>query len=592
MPIRQLPSDVVTKIAAGEVIERPASVVKELLENALDAGSRRIDVDIEQGGAQAIRVVDDGCGMPADDLRLAFASHATSKLASADDLFRIGTLGFRGEALASIGGVAQVTLQSRTPDSDFGAEIGCDGGQLSAVRSWNGAPGTRIEVMHLFFNTPVRRKFLRTVSTEMGHISEAFTRIALAQPDVHLTLRHNGKQVYEVPTTASLLDRLILFLGGDLRDKLYDIDARQGAAILRGYVADPSCERGNAKLQYLFVNGRCIRDRSLGHAIQEAYRGLLMTGRYAVTALFLDLPPDQVDVNVHPTKTEVRFRDGHGLYHLVLSAVRERLRAANLTAQLRVTPTNFFIPGQQPSVTPSFLSPAYRPLPVPNGSPAPISPPQHGLPPASEQPAPTEDRPSPMSDVPSPPTAKVIQLYDAYLVLETPEGMLVIDQHALHERILFEELKNRLRSGQLEVQRLLIPQPVELPPEQAARALEYRDALRELALEIEDFGGNTLLLTSYPAILDNRSPQSILQVVIDYLVSKERPPTREVLLNDLMSLMACHSAVRAGDRLTPEKIADLVAGRELALDTHHCPHGRPTSLLLSRQELDRQFRRT
>ena len=591
MPIRQLPSDVVTKIAAGEVIERPASVVKELLENALDAGSRRIDVDIEQGGAQAIRVVDDGCGMPADDLRLAFASHATSKLASADDLFRIGTLGFRGEALASIGGVAQVTLQSRTPDSDFGAEIGCDGGQLSAVRSWNGAPGTRIEVMHLFFNTPVRRKFLRTVSTEMGHISEAFTRIALAQPDVHLTLRHNGKQVYEVPTTASLLDRLILFLGGDLRDKLYDIDARQGAAILRGYVADPSCERGNAKLQYLFVNGRCIRDRSLGHAIQEAYRGLLMTGRYAVTALFLDLPPDQVDVNVHPTKTEVRFRDGHGLYHLVLSAVRERLRAANLTAQLRVTPTNFFIPGQQPSVTPSFLSPAYRPLPVPNGSPAPISPPQHGLPPASEQPAPTEDRPSPMSDVPSPPTAKVIQLYDAYLVLETPEGMLVIDQHALHERILFEELKNRLRSGQLEVQRLLIPQPVELPPEQAARALEYRDALRELALEIEDFGGNTLLLTSYPAILDNRSPQSILQVVIDYLVSKERPPTREVLLNDLMSLMACHTAVRAGDRLTPEQMAALVEQRRLADDTHHCPHGRPTALLFSRHDLDRQFRR-
>jgi DNA mismatch repair protein MutL len=591
MRIRQLPSDVVTKIAAGEVIERPASVVKELLENALDAGSRRIDVHIEQGGAQAIRVVDDGWGMPADDLPLAFASHATSKLSSADDLFRIGTLGFRGEALASIGGVAQVTLQSRTPDSDFGAEITCEGGRLSAVRPWNGAPGTRMDVMHLFYNTPVRRKFLRTVSTEMGHICEAFTRVALAQPGVHLTLRHNDKQVYEVPTTAGLLDRLILFLGGDLRDKLYEIDARQGAAILRGYVADPSCERGNAKLQYLFVNGRCIRDRSLGHAIQEAYRGLLMTGRYAVAALFLDLPPDQVDVNVHPTKTEVRFRDGHGLYHLVLSAVRERLRAANLTARLRMTPANFFMPGQQPSVTPSFLSPAIRPLPAQNGWPANRDRPQPGLPSTAEPPPSADNSPSLMSDV-TQPAAKAIQLYDAYLVLETPEGMLVIDQHALHERILFEELKKRLRLGQLEVQRLLIPQPVELPPEQAARALEYRDALRELALEIEDFGGNTLLLTSYPAILDNRTPQSILQVVIDYLVSKERPPTRDVLLNDLMSLMACHSAVRAGDRLTPEKIADLVAARELALDTHHCPHGRPTSLLLSRQELDRQFRRT
>ena len=337
MHIRQLPPDVVTKIAAGEVIERPASVVKELLENAVDAGGRRIDVDIEQGGAQLIRVVDDGCGIPADELPLAFASHATSKLASADDLFKIGTLGFRGEALASIGGVSQVTLQSRPSGSPCGAEITCHGGELSALRPWNGTPGTRIEVMHVFYNTPVRRKFLRTTATEMGHICEVFTRVALAQPSMHLTLRHNGKDVYEVPVTAGLLDRLGLFFGAELRDKLYPVEAARGPVRLSGFVADPSCERGNPKMQYLFINGRCIRDRSLSHALQEAYRGLLMTGRYAVAALFVDLPPDQVDVNVHPTKVEVRFRDASALYNLVLNTVRERLRAADLTPQLRVT---------------------------------------------------------------------------------------------------------------------------------------------------------------------------------------------------------------------------------------------------------------
>src|SRR5438105_4172438 len=286
--IHQLPANVITKIAAGEVIERPASVVKELLENAVDAGSTRIDVEIEQGGSELIRVVDDGCGILADDLPLAFASHATSKLADADDLFRIGTLGFRGEALASIGGVAQVTLQSCPPGETSGAEITCHGGVLSPIKVWNGSAGTRIEVRHLFYNTPVRRKFLRTPGTEMGHICEMFTRSALAKPGLHLTLRHNNKEVYEVSENTGLLERIGLFFGPEVKDQLYPIDAFQGPAHLFGYVADPACERGNAKMQYLFLNGRPIRDRSLGHALQEAYRGLLMTGRYATAFLFLD----------------------------------------------------------------------------------------------------------------------------------------------------------------------------------------------------------------------------------------------------------------------------------------------------------------
>src|SRR6516165_2030727 len=363
--IQQLPSLVITKIAAGEVIERPASVVKELLENSVDAGASRIDVDIEQGGAELISVVDNGCGILRDDLHLAFASHATSKLATADDLFRIGTLGFRGEALASIGGIAQVTLQARPHDQISGAEITCEGGRLSPVHDWNGAPGTRIEVRHLFFNTPVRRKFLRSPGTEMGHISEIFTRLALACPSLHLTLRHNGKEVYDVPAGTGLLDRIGLFFGQEVRNKLYPVERVQGPARLYGFIADPSCERSNTKMQYLFLNGRWIRDRSLGHALQEAYRGLLMTSRFATSFLFLELPPDQVDVNVHPTKAEVRFRDSHALYSFVFGCVRERLREENLTARLFPTSTLANPQVQEPlSDRPGWLEP--RPLETSN----------------------------------------------------------------------------------------------------------------------------------------------------------------------------------------------------------------------------------
>jgi DNA mismatch repair protein MutL len=615
--IQQLPLEVVTKIAAGEVIERPASVVKELLENAVDAGSTRIDVEVEQGGADLIRVVDNGCGIHVDDLFLAFASHATSKLAGADDLFRIGTLGFRGEALASIGGVGRVTLQSRATAAECGAEVTCHGGQLGPVRAWNGAPGTRIEVQHLFYNTPVRRKFLRTTATEMGHLCETFTRLALAHAPLHLTLRHHGKEVYEVPASAGLLDRLALFFGAEVREQLFAVEAQAGPAALHGYIADPACERGTAKMQYLFVNRRWVRDRSLSHALQEAYRGLLMTGRFAVAVLFLDLPPDLVDVNVHPTKSEVRFRDAHALYHLVFTAVRDRLRAADLTGRLRIPSLirgqgpgvrgqgdgggqgmeqarsgpadGFFRPVQEPAQTPAFWQapPAANADAVVHNVASPAAPQME----RKSTEAPTGPKVPEETPAATGTAEKAIQLYDAYLVLETPEGMLVIDQHALHERILFEQLKSRLRVGPLEKQRLLIPEPVDLPAEQAARTLEHGPALAELGLEVADFGGGTVLLSSYPAILGQRPPQAILRAVVDYLVSKDRPPSREQLLNDLLSLMACHAAVKAGDRLSAEEIAALVAQRALGADTHHCPHGRPTSLLLSRQELDRQFRR-
>jgi DNA mismatch repair protein MutL len=632
--IQQLPTTLINQIAAGEVVERPASVVKELLENAVDAGSTRIDVEVAQGGIDLIRVVDDGCGMGEEDLPLAFASHATSKLGSVEDLFRIGTLGFRGEALASIGSIAQVTLQSRPLEQPYGGELTCHGGQLSPVRAWNGSPGTRIEVRHLFFNTPARRKFLKGVGTEMGHVSEAFVRLALVRLGLHWTLRHNGRPVYEVPGSMGLLDRIGLFFGAEVANALYMVQAEQGPITLGGYIGDPSLEQSNSQLQYLFVNGRWTRDRGVFQAVQDAYRGLLMTGRYPVAFLFLDLPPDQVDVNVHPTKAEVRFCDMEALYTLVHNTVRGRLQEADLTARMQLKTKKGQRPNSQlgtlspegsnqlappvvvreerpPVVEPKEMPAAARLTPVP-AAPTTARPPVasagKGLTPSSdvradlfssgkekEQPASIPEQQRDGSNLTPPRSAgslKAMQVLDSYLVVEVPpDEVLFIDQHALHERILFEHLQQRIRSGTLEIQRLLIPDTVTLSATQAAMVLEHREALAALGLLVEDFGGGTVLLTGYPALLGKQPPKEVFQAVVDHLVSRERAPSREQLLNDLLSVMACHSAVRAGDRLTPEEIAALVAQRDLTDDGHHCPHGRPTSLRFSRHDLDRHFRR-
>ena len=602
--IRALPANVVTQIAAGEVIERPASVVKELVENSLDAGATRIDIELEAGGSELIRVVDDGHGIEADDLPLALASHATSKLTSADDLFRISTNGFRGEALASIAGVSRLTLQSRTARGD-GSEIRSDGGTLSEVRPWGGAVGTRIEVRHLFFNVPARKKFLKSVATELRTASETITRLALSHPHVGFALRHQQRTVIDIPPTAGLADRIELFFGGDIRQALLELDSGEGRLPrLTGFACDPRIDRGNAQLQYLFVNGRWFRDRSLAHAYSDAYRGLIMTGRYPVGFLFIELPPDQVDVNVHPTKSEVRFREQSAISSLVRGVVKQRLLAENLIPSVSIPQGIPFDERTMPSprseparevVAPWEMS---RPSPPDPTLPFTMPPPRltdSVVDTRREEPerpvVPAPRTPPPSAPVPrAEPTA--FQLHDSYLVLESNDGMLVIDQHALHERILFEQLRTRVRDGELEIQRLLIPEPVELPPVQAAAVIEAADDLRRLGLEVSDFGGNTVLLSSYPSLLSRKPAREILLAVVDRLVAHDRPPAKEELLHLLLATMACKAAVKAGDPLSPEEIRHLLALRSMAEDSHHCPHGRPTSLLFSRSELDRQFRRT
>ncbi|MFM7151156.1 MAG: DNA mismatch repair endonuclease MutL, partial [Gemmataceae bacterium] len=468
--------------------------------------------------------------------------------------------------LASIGGVAQVTLQSRPTQAEQGAMIECRGSTLSPVRAWNGAIGTRIEVRNLFFNTPVRRKFLRTPGTEMGHISEAIIRLALAFPccddqsGLNLVLRHNGKVVHDIPSTTTLRDRVERFFGPEVSASLLPVIGEAGPVRLRGFVADPSCDRGNSRTQYLYVNGRWIRDRNLGHALQESYRGLLMTGRYAVAFLFLDMPPDQVDVNVHPTKSEVRFRQVSSLHHLVYTAVKKALGHTALIPNLQLPSsmqTGSF-QAARPVVPPLMVHPPeVFSRPMTSNADDPI---QQRTPPIREegwiqsrteptreqaplQPFP-ERGPPPLESLdralfPPPRSARAIQLYDAYLVVETDEGMLVIDQHALHERILFEQIQKRLREKTLPSQPLLIPEPIDLPSGMAAQLLEHESTLAELGLGIEEFGGDTVLLTRYPLILEKRSPRETLLAVVDHLAQQDRLPTRDVFLNDLVSVMAC-----------------------------------------------------
>jgi len=656
--IHQLPPEVVNKIAAGEVVERPASVVKELLENSVDAAACRVDIDIRQGGAELIRVVDDGEGIHRDDLPLAVTSHATSKIDTADDLFRVNTMGFRGEALASIAAVSRMRLRSRPRESDCGYELTVDGGTVSEVKPCGCAAGTTIEIRQLFGNTPVRRKFLRTAATEFGHISEQVTRVALAHPRLHLTLAHNDRTVHDLPATDELTARLERFFGSELVEQLIPVDTESDGVRLWGYVAHPSQSKSTRKGQYLFLNGRWIQDRALQHALGEAYRGLLMTGRYPIAFLFLEMPADSVDVNVHPTKAEVRFRNGGTLYRQLLAALRNRFLSMDLNSGMHLprqprasqtpqTPT----PEQQHKLQLDFARWAKEELaaalsPYDEQAPEAQSPDAPGAtgglsasaqggwgrsaaePPATESPEsaphtssdpdtgvndsppaaaeagtasvgrgtepqgwPADEASRFASTTPNGPLPRVMQVHDCYLVVETGDGLTVIDQHALHERILYEQLRQRVLNSRVESQQFLVPQPMELAADEASILRDYGDLLAELGYAVEEFGGNSLLLSAYPAMLSQADHPRLLRDIAEQLLSAGGQPGRRDLLDGLLHSMACRGAIKAGQRLSPEEMQTLLEQRHLVDDSHHCPHGRPTALVLSRQELDRQFGR-
>lgn len=608
-PIRQLSNSVVNKIAAGEVIERPASVVKELLENSVDAGATRIDVALDNGGLDLIRVTDNGGGIAADQLELAVTSHATSKINDADDLFQVATFGFRGEALASIAEVSQFTLRSRTPQVDSGFELIVNGGNREAVQPIGMSMGTTITVQNLFYNTPVRRKFMKTAQTERGHIVEAFTRIALANPSIHMSLTHNGKSQFELPATDDWSERIGTFFGPEIGGGLIAVDSSDFGVGLSGFVVDPSVNRGNNRMQYLFLNGRYIRDRSLQHALSEAYRGLLMTGRYPVAFLRMEMAADQVDVNVHPAKLEVRFQNGGKLYSQLLSTIRNRFLSTDLTAKAQWARRDGAPDGKtELPVTNenqeriSFVSCETRPdwtttprtgtePPVPGTIPE-YRPSQFDV--ASAQwDQPSSENTDFQAGLDEPvQRVRAMQIQNTYLVTETEEGMLMIDQHALHERVIYEQLKARVLEGKLETQRMLVPEPVTLPPAEAAAILERQDLLCQIGIVVEPFGGDTLLVSAYPAMLANHNPAESLRGVVDLIMAEGRALDQRDLIDELLHMISCKAAIKAGDPLTPEEIDALIQHRDHCLDSHHCPHGRPTSLVFSRAELDRRFKRT
>ncbi len=626
--IHQLAPAVINKIAAGEVIERPASVVKELLENSVDALATRIDVEVERGGTELIRVTDNGEGIHPDDIELAVASHATSKLHSADDLFAVRTRGFRGEALASIAEVSQFSIRTRQSDQLNGIELTVQAGIVKEPRPCGCPTGTTVEVRQLFLNTPVRRKFLKTPGTEFAHISEQFTRVALSSPALHLVLRHNAKMVYDLPATGTLLDRLRMFYGGKLADALIPIEAEAGGIRLWGYVAHPSQSQSSRKGQYLFLNGRWIQDRSLQHALGEAYRGLLMVGRHPIAFLFFEMPPDQVDVNVHPTKSEVRFLDSQHLYRLLLSTLRTKFLTLDLgsgyglqtkdseTSPASVNPHQVReaqqelvrwaedkLAGWKPKEDLSDLEAKLDAIEAETEhSTEPPEPP--GQADLERQADSSTISPLPLADVVHVETPeaqhtpasqqselRAMQVHDCYLVVATPEGISVVDQHALHERILFEQLKSRMLSGRMEIQKLLIPVTLELSPREAALVLEQKSSLADVGLIVDEFGVNTIALSGYPLLLRRADPVDLLRASVEKLESAGRKISREELTNSLLAMMACKAAIKAGQRLQPEEIEALLAQRHLIDDSHHCPHGRPTTLRLSREELDRQFGR-
>lgn len=676
--IQQLDPHVINRIAAGEVIERPASVVKELLENSVDALATRIDIDIAGGGIELIRISDNGEGMHPEDLQLAVTSHATSKIRSDDDLQKVATLGFRGEALASIASISRFRVRTRRQGLDVGQELEAEGGEISTLRECGCQQGTVIEVHHLFFNTPARRKFLKKPSTEFGRISEQFSRIALANPNLHLTLRHNEKLVYELPATTNQLERIRRFFGGEISDNLIAVESQtetQAGDQIRlwGYVGEPSISRGTRKDQYLFLNGRHIQDRSLQHALGEAYRGLLMVGRHPISFLFLEMPPHLVDVNVHPTKTEVRFQDSQALYRQLLHTLRDKFLSLDFQSEISVpaktaAATQNAVPaslqplqkeldiwarqaGQSGAAAGSgavdrspagprhgddgrnLKSAVFRPAvaeamsplrddsgvdtaessevagPVRSSAAGPPVGPGATADTMADDPAGDAVAPSaataisdhnPQSSVAAEPDGgpvvhggdfRAFQIHDCYLVVAGDEGLEVIDQHALHERILYEHLRKRVLQGSVESQKLLMPEAVECSAGEAATLMEYQELLAEIGFQIEDFGGTTILLTAHPVLLPRGNFVRILRDLAAELEETDGKTSRRDLLDHMLHTMACRAAIKAGQRLAPEEMQELLSQRHTVDDAHHCPHGRPTSLLLSRMTLDKQFGR-
>jgi len=598
--LRLLPETLVNRIAAGEVIERPAAAVKELVENAVDAGAQHIDVVLEDGGRVLISVADDGCGMSADELALAVERHATSKLPD-DDLVDIKTLGFRGEALPSIGAVARLCITSRATGASDAYAIEIDGGRKGVPKPAALGAGTRVEVRDLFYATPARLKFLKASRTEVDHAADAIKRLAMAHPEIAFSLSDEDRVRFRYGSAqgellTARLDRLAAVMGRDFADNAVSVTAERQGLRLSGFAGVPTLNRGNARAQYLFVNGRPVQDRLLVGAVRGAYQDFLARNRHPMVALFLDVPPETVDVNVHPAKAEVRFRDAGLVRGLIVGGLRHALEAAGHRASTTVAAAALeaFQPGgagaaswRQSSTVPRELAEIAAAYQAPSST---------GVLDSFDTPSARAaideiETPGGHAAVSFPLGAARAQVHGTYIVAQTETGMVIVDQHAAHERLVYERMKAALANGGAKRQGLLIPEVVEMEEAAVERLCARVAEFEELGLVIEKFGPGAVVVREVPALLGQSDVTGLLRDLADDLEEFGAGLALKERLEDVCSTMACHGSVRAGRRLTPDEMNALLREMEMTPHSGQCNHGRPTYVELNLADIEKLFGR-
>ena len=612
MSIQILPDDLANQIAAGEVVERPASIVKELVENSIDAGSTRINIEIEEAGKKSIRVSDNGSGMEPEDARLAFERHATSKIQSAGDLECIRSLGFRGEALPSIASISRVRMATGTGKGRNGIEVSIEGGGASRVKEIAFSKGTTIEVNQVFYNTPARQKFLKRDGTEAAHITQVVQQQALAHPEIQFSLHHNGRQLLATLPTDQGLYRIAELFGADLSKELIRVEKNDGTYRIEGFISSPVYTRSNRNTQYCYINSRFVRDRILLSATQQGYSHLLPRGQHPVLFLFMTMDPGLLDVNVHPAKAEVRFAFQQDVYRFVSHAVQDALQQNE---------KSFTMPGDDSATgagreqRPAYDGPGHQPASVPSGSPD--SGPSQTQPERGDwsrglealyRPAPPADRvqgveadprqiaffgqkPTPVSDLVFSEFEPVGQLNNSFILMQGPKGVLVVDQHIAHERVLYERFREAAENKKVEVQDLLFPLAVEFPSAEAQALSEHLESLRELGMHLEPFGKDGFLLRSVPAVLKNHNQEGIVREVAGRLIREEKDHTLQNKMEDIMIMMSCRNAIKVNHPMELDQIRKLMHDLEQTQMPYTCPHGRPIALLFEMNDILRKFQR-
>ena len=589
--IRLLPDIVASQVAAGEVVERPASVVKELIENSIDAGARKIEILIRRGGISLVRVIDDGCGMDRDDALLSLERHATSKIRSAADLAAIATLGFRGEALPSIASVSRFRLTTREPSAVAGTEIIVNGGKIDIVRDGGEAPGTQVEVRSLFYNLPARRKFLRSENTESRNIEHQLQLQAIGHPQIAFAFVRDARVVFQLPPAASLHDRIRDLHGNELLERLLPVN---GAGLdkidISGLIGRAGLSRQTRAQQLVFVNGRAVESPVVTAALREGYHTALMKGQFPVTFLFLRLDPASVDVNVHPAKREVRFRDPTALREAVINSIRRTLEGGRGDWQEK-----FRAPAAEPAdggTTEPALSEVER-VSSQTTTPVELVAPGESSSAVASQKILGQDRARPSrSEPPIPRQFQIIGILNKlYVLMENADGLVLVDQHAAHERILFEELRRRMEAQGVPSQKLLIPQTFDLPPRDAEWVERNLSILQKMGIGIEGFGPNTFKIDSLPAFLQTSDPVSFMQQVIDDLKSASNSSSALRLGEEMIAMTVCRHAVKANDPLRYLEVEKLIQDLLECDLPYCCPHGRPTMIQISLAELEKKFGR-